>query len=319
MTREGAPRRILVTGAAGFIGGAVCALLRGQGRSVAGLGRRAPAKGRNPCGEFIVCDMTESAEAVSAALERAAPEAVVHLAAPVPSHAGAAGWSLIEPTARAAENLFTACAAMERPPKIVLGSSGAVYGGCPVGAAISERRAPAPPTHYGVAKTLVEMLAVRAAQSAGLTIACVRPFNVFGPGQKADRVVPSFTRQIVRIAEKGGGEIRVGNLDSHRDFVDVRDVAAAFALMIDKGRGGSVYNVCSGRATKIRKVLDTLISLAGLKGEVRVIGERLSAEHVPYQRGNPGKIQRMGWRARHSFRRTMADVFEEWRAEGRAK
>jgi GDP-4-dehydro-6-deoxy-D-mannose reductase len=223
---------------------------------------------------------------------------------------------LLKATAWAARNLFAACGRARRPPKVIVASSSAVYGGCAPGEVLSERRVLSPASLYGVGKALVEMLALRAEKTDALPTVRARLFNVIGPGGKSSHVASAFARQIAALAAgPGRGEVLVGNLDSWRDFVDVRDVAEAYRILVERGRRRSVYNICSGRATRIGKVLHLLIASAGLDGKVRVRERQPLPELVPYQCGDGGKLKRAGWRPRIPLRLTLADLLGEFAAE----
>ncbi|MBI3126050.1 MAG: NAD-dependent epimerase/dehydratase family protein [Candidatus Tectomicrobia bacterium] len=313
-------RRVLITGATGFIGKALAPRLLARGYCVAGLGRRAPGPEWDAGAEYYECDLSGAARDVARVVWDFSPEAVVHLAANVPAHGSAEGWDLLKAAAWAARNLFAACGRVPRLPKVIVASSSAVYGACLPGEAISERRPLSPASLYGVSKALVEMLSIRAEKTAGIPVVRVRLFNVIGPGQRGEHVASAFAKQIALLAAgPGEGEVLVGNLDSWRDFVDVRDVADAFGILVERGRRRSVYNICSGRATRIGKVLHLLIASAGLNGKVRVREREPLPELVPYQCGDMGKLRRAGWRPRISLRSTLADLLAEFTAEQKRK
>lgn len=125
------------------------------------------------------------------------------------------------------------------------------------------------------------MAALRYFDAGDLTVIIVRMFNLLGPGQPADLACSSFARQIA-LAEAGGStEITTGNLDARRDFVDVRDAVRAFILAADKGTPGQVYNVCSGRAVRIRSCLDEMIFMSSRQIKVSTDAGRIQSNDVP--------------------------------------
>lgn len=142
-----------------------------------------------------------------------------------------------------------------------------------------------------------------------------RPFPHIGPGQGLGFVTADFASQVAK-AEAGDGEavVRVGNLDAKRDFTDVRDVARAYCLLMEKGRAGNAYHIASGRAVGIKWVLDYFLKLAGRKIEVRQDPERLRPSDVPILLGDAAKIKKeTGWEPEIKLEQSLEDVLNWWR------
>src|SRR5690606_7413457 len=123
-----------------------------------------------------------------------------------------------------------------------------------------------------------------------------------GPGQSDTYVVPAFARQVARIAAgRAEPRVLVGNLDVERDFLDVRDVVRAYAIaaMADlQPRPGLVFNLSTGRPASLRRMLDTLIALAGIEVEVVVDPARVRPVDVPRTWGDARQArERLGWSA----------------------
>ena len=151
--------------------------------------------------------------------------------------------------------------------------------------------------------------------SYGLPVMRVRPFNHIGPGQSPRFVLPAFASQVAEI-EAGLREpiLNVGNLEPARDFTDVRDVVAAYALILRRGTPGDVYNVASGRAHTVQALVDQLIALAGMPIEVRVDPQRYRPADIPIIYGSAAKLQRdTGWEPSIPLAETIRDVLAEWR------
>jgi GDP-4-dehydro-6-deoxy-D-mannose reductase len=109
--------------------------------------------------------------------------------------------------------------------------------------------------------------------------------------------------------------IEVGNLEAVRDFTDVRDVVRAYWMLLEKGEGGTVYNVCSGCGRRIRDLLDVLLASSRCRVQVRVDPARLRPSDVPVQVGDPSRLRAAtGWEPRIPLERTLADLLEGWRA-----
>jgi GDP-4-dehydro-6-deoxy-D-mannose reductase len=128
-------------------------------------------------------------------------------------------------------------------------------------------------------------------------------------------VTSNFARQIAEI-EKGLREpvVLVGNLDSVRDFTDVRDMVQAYWLALEKGAPGDVYNICSGRGHTARQVLDILIDLAHVQVTVREDPARMRPSDVTLLVGDCSKFQSVtGWRPTIPFEVTLKDLLEHWR------
>jgi GDP-4-dehydro-6-deoxy-D-mannose reductase len=105
----------------------------------------------------------------------------------------------------------------------------------------------------------------------------------------------------------------VGDLDLKRDFTDVRDVAEAYADLVEKGERGEVYNVCSGAAYALRDLLGRMCAMAGVAPEIRVDPSRIRPAEARELRGDPSKIERTAkWRARTPIESTLESLLEHW-------
>ena len=142
----------------------------------------------------------------------------------------------------------------------------------------------------------------------------VRAFNQAGPGQSASYVVGSFTRQVAE-AERAGAEecvLQVGNLDSARDFTDVRDVAEA--LLAARGLPAGEWNVCSGRSHAVRELIALVGAAARIPVRERVEPVRVRGHDVLEVRGSPARFSgATGWEPQIPLGRTVADALDEWR------
>jgi len=245
------------------------------------------------------------------------PDAILHLAAQafVP-RSFEDPWETLENNIRAQLNLLLAVLAVEIAPRIMIVSSAEIYGSVPPEQMPMTEDLPlAPDNPYSVSKVAQDMLGLQYYLSHNLPIVRVRPFNHIGPGQSPSFVAPAFALQIARI-ERGLQEpvIRVGNLAARRDFSDVRDVAAAYLAAITRGRPGTVYNVCSGRAYSIQYLLDTLLSYSTVSVEVRPDPERMRAVDRPLVIGSAARLQAdTGWQPHIPFEQSLRDVLEEAR------
>ncbi len=213
-------------------------------------------------------------------------------------------------------NLFEAVRQAKIDPYIQIAGSSEEYGMVlREEVPIKESNQLRPLSPYGVSKVAQDLLGYQYFKSYGLKIVRTRAFNHTGPRRGVVFATSNFAKQIVEI-EKGKREpvIYVGNLDAVRDFSDVRDVARAYALSLEKGKPGEVYNICSGRGVKIKDMLDKLISLANVDLEIKQDPERLRPSDVELLIGSSEKFQReTGWKQEIPFEKTLKDLLDYWR------
>src|SRR5215469_11201962 len=148
-----------------------------------------------------------------------------------------------------------------------------------------------------------------------MDVVVARSFNHIGPGQSDRFVVPSLAAQLAAVAGGGSPVLLVGNLNAARDFLDVRDVVAAYCALARDGVPGETYNVCSGTPVKVRDVLRDLIAIAGVAVEVREDPQRFRPLDVPVFFGSSEKLRaRTGWIPTIPLQRSLADVYAAARA-----
>ena len=174
-----------------------------------------------------------------------------------------------------------------------------------------------PRSPYAVSKAAAEALCYQWSQSEAFEIVMTRSFNHIGPGQSERFVVSNFARQVIEI-RKGirTAVIRTGDIDVTRDFTDVRDVAQAYLLLLERGTAGEVYNVCSGSEQSIRDLLSRLLQLAGVQAAVELDHARLRRSEQRRICGSPGKLERdTGWTRQYSLDASLTDILNDWEAK----
>lgn len=225
-------------------------------------------------------------------------------------------WETLENNIRAQLNVCQAAIELGLRPRILVVSSGEVYGSVPLDKLpITEDHPFMPLNPYSVSKIGQDMLGLQYYLSHELPVVRVRPFNHIGPGQNSSFVAPAFAIQIAQI-EQGLQPplMEVGNLLPQRDFTDVRDVVRAYHLALTQGRPGSVYNVCSGRAYSARQLLDILLSFSNISVEIRVDPTRLRATDRPLVLGSAARLTAdTGWQPTISIHQSLHDVLVECR------
>ena len=311
--------KIVITGANGFVGPHLVSQLRKiLGRDAALFPTAMKSIFHPHIGEIRALDVTDKS-AVDVLIAEVRPTHVVNLAGLAATSAASANAALAWQV-----HLFGALniahAIRQRAPDCVLVSvgSGQVYGASArTGRPLDETVLLAPSNTYEVTKACAD-IALGALASEGLASIRFRPFNHTGPGQSEAFVIPSFAMQIARIeAGLQPPVLKAGNLKAERDFLDVRDVAAAYALAVAKSQdipAGTVLNVASGIPRRIQVVLDELLAMSRVPIVIVSDSTRMRPSDTPRFLGDASLAKRLlGWKALHNFDTTLADVLSDCR------
>ena len=312
--------RVLITGTGGFVAPYLIEALRRACSDDVVVIATSRKGGTHPTfGKLEALDVTNEAAARDM-IARHQPDQVIHLAAiAAPSAALADSQNAWRVHVQGALNI--AHAILDEAPdcRLLHVGSGLVYGqSARSGAPLDETTLLAPVDDYAVTKAAAD-LALGALALRSLKVLRMRPFNHTGPGQSEAFVVPAFAMQIARI-EVGllPPIIRVGNLDAERDFLDVRDVARAYALAVRNANdmeGGTILNVASGIAHRIGDILDQLLRLARVKITVQTDPARLRPSDLPCIIGDARRARmRLGWTPEYRFAETLAEMLDDCRA-----
>ncbi|MEQ9812309.1 MAG: NAD(P)-dependent oxidoreductase [Azospirillaceae bacterium] len=259
---------ILVTGATGFIGTGVLARLAASGRAWVGVGRQRALRGACRGAERTITPFHWDLSNLAALLEAVRPAAVIHLA----GSAVAFDAPRIDGHVAALEELLAACQSTGQRPRIVFASSAAVYGTRPRAVRLNASSPTSAQGAYGRAKLACEARLGQVADAEGMQAVAARIFNATGPGQRSGLLV-DILDQIDLSAPRGTPlRLTLRNQASHRDFVDIRDVGRCLIALADAAEApkGTVVNVCSGRGTSVRAVVEIVADLLGRPADVRV-------------------------------------------------
>ena len=312
-------KRVLITGITGFAGSHLADYVLAEHPGVEVFGtyrwrsRReniAHLGGRIRLLESDLGDVT----ALRSALERSRPDAIFHLAAQsfVPTSWNAPA-ETFHVNATGQVNLFEAIRSLGLDPVVQLACSSEEYGLVHMDETpIREENPLRPLSPYAVSKVAQDYLGYQYFRSYGLRAVRTRGFNHEGPRRGEVFVMSNFAKQIAAI-EAGRQEpvIRVGNLDSVRDFTDVRDMVRAYWLAATKGEPGEVYNIASGRGITIREMLDRLLAMSKVEVRVETDPARLRPSDVEVLLGDASKFRAAtGWEPRIPLEQTLADTLD---------
>nr|WP_255548693.1 GDP-mannose 4,6-dehydratase [Luteibacter sp. dw_328] len=215
-------------------------------------------------------------------------------------------------------NLLRALSATKFSGRFVYVSSGDVYGLVPDDALpVDENRAPEPRNPYAVSKVAAEQLVLMWHRTFGLDAVVVRPFNHIGPGQAPNFAVASFAAQIVAIERGAPAVLETGDIDTTRDFTDVRDVVRAYEAVLGAGVAGSTYVVASGHEYRMRTLIEMMCELVGVSVEIRQDPARMRPAEQRRMVASAALLKKhTGWEPRVPIRQTLNDVLID--ARGRA-
>jgi GDP-4-dehydro-6-deoxy-D-mannose reductase len=212
-------------------------------------------------------------------------------------------------------HLLEALRRLGRPCRVLIPGSALVYAASadPIG----EDHVLAPQGPYAFSKLAQEQLGVRAAAGDGLDVLLTRSFNHTGPRQSPAFVAPTLARQIARIeAGLQPPVLMVGNLEAVRDLTDVRDVVAAYRLLVERGLPGRPYNVASGTGRPIRALLDALLARSRTVIRVETDPARTRTHDVTRLIGDSARLRAdTGWEPGIPFDRMIDDLLHYWRRE----
>ncbi len=178
---------------------------------------------------------------------------------------------------------------------------------------INESSAFGPDNPYALSKLTQDLLCENYSKNYQLDIVRVRPFNHIGERQTLGFVVADWACGIAKIEKGLEKELSVGNLESIRDFSDVKDIVQGYILLMNQGKSGEVYNLGSGKGIKIKEILDQLIKQANCPIPVVSDQSKIRPVDLPYLVCDNEKIKQLGWQQHHQLAETLGRVLEYWR------
>lgn len=300
---------ILITGVNGFIGRALWNYFKAQQFSfeVFGIDLQRPIPGTH----LLVCDLNNQRQ-LKKILDRVRPDVIFHLAGGRPADENMLWQANFIPT-KTLLDVVTELKSVS--PCIVIPGSAAEYGQVKAPRRpVAETLQPRPLGWYSFVKYMQTSLGLMYARK-GLDVRIARIFNIGGHGTPLSLALGNFAGRIVRI-ERGEEPpvLTVGQLSGQRDFVDIADVCRALWAIARKGKRGEVYNVCSGRSSRMRSLLRELIRYSDIKDSI-VIKEEQRAHAATFDIvGSNAKIKRAtGWRPRVSLEQSLKNTLRYYR------
>jgi GDP-4-dehydro-6-deoxy-D-mannose reductase len=290
--------RIFVTGGHGFVGAHLLDHL-------------------HACGDEVIAphqaevDLDDQ-DALIAAVTRAAPDAIIHLAAL--AHVGES-WA--DPGRTFAVNAVGTLHVLEAArritplPRVLLIGSAEVYGPVrPDEVPLREEHLLNPATPYAASKVAAEFLGMQYHAGWGVPVVRSRSFNHIGPGQAARFLVSDIANRIADAKKTGStAPILVGNITTQRDYTDVRDVVRAYRLMITDGVPGEVYNVCSGRGVSGEMMAQRMFEIAEVELNIEIDPSLVRPVDVPVLIGDNSRLRAAtGWEPQIALDDTLRDV-----------
>ena len=324
--------RVLITGAAGFIGSHLCETLLRKGYKVNALVRYNSRQNKgwledisNKNLEVIYGDVTDFDSVVNAIKNC---DYVFNLAASISvPYSFKNPQTFIDTNVLGALNIFRASALNKKKiKKIIQISSSEVYGNKLIKDEniLTEKTITVSESPYAATKIASDNLAISMQKATGLPIVVARPFNTFGPRQSLRAVIPTLITQFILLNNKNNS-IKIGNLKTSRDFVYVMDtVAGLISLLKNSCKPGEIYNICTGKSFSIKNIIDNLIYLTKKKPKILVSKKRLRAADVFDLRGSNKKlVKNNNWKPRYKntngFRKALSETYEWFQKEENLK
>lgn len=296
--------RALVFGGCGYLGGHVAAELRAAGFSVTTTSRR-----RMAGSGISSCDpLRDSSRSLAALVDEAAPRAVVNC---IGSTAGTAA-EMVEANVTVPARLIEAVGTAAPYARLVhLGSAGE-YGAVAAGRAVAEDAACEPTSVYGASKLAGTRLIAAMSADAGIDAVVLRVFNPIGAGAPSTSVAGRAARLLHEATRQHPHpEIRMAALDSHRDWVDARDVGRAVVAAVRvTDNAHHIYNVGSGRAVPAREVVRLIADATGFQATIREdLPPPARSGAVDWQQADISRAQReLGWQPHFTLADSIAEL-----------
>jgi NAD-dependent epimerase/dehydratase len=303
--------KIIVTGVNGFVGEHVVDTFKEDGFEVVGIGsdNNPNEKVAHKLDTYVSCNLLDVDSVNNIDLNNA--RAIIHLAGlSAVSRSFDQAQRYISDNAVMTYNLLDHAKTSNMQGRAIVVSSGALYDpNQPL--PISEESATSPTSPYAIGKLASEHV-VDYFRNRGLDAVIARPFNHIGPGQKEGFILPDIYAQLSSVGS--GGEIQVGNLNTRRDYTDVRDIVAGYkALALAESLDHNLYNICSGKSLSGKDILALVERIGGYTDiKVSIDPSKIRPSDIVDIYGDSSRIRNeLGWQPQYDIEQTITDFVAE--------
>jgi GDP-4-dehydro-6-deoxy-D-mannose reductase len=309
--------KVMITGAAGFIGPYLARHSSQMGSTVLGIDHRDPETPWVGAAAFELCDVRDEGR-LSELVSKFQPDRVFHLAAQsYPTISLIRPRETLDSNVGGTINLFESLRALKIMPMVVVACSSAEYG--PVASQdlpVRETHSLSPLHPYGVSKVAQDLLAAQYFLNYGIPTIRIRIFNTTGPGKRGD-VCSDLARRAVEM-ELGirPPVMLVGNTTNRRAIVDVRDFVRGIWLAADHCKAGEVYNLGAEKIYSVQEIIDEIHSQLGIKFKIEREATLVRACDELVIAGDISKFRNCcSWEPKIDLATTIRDMLEWWRLQ----
>jgi GDP-4-dehydro-6-deoxy-D-mannose reductase len=302
-------KKVLVSGAAGFAGRYMCDYLAGLADRPEVIGTDIIASESNRYDAFYEVDLSSSAE-TEKLIKQIQPDYIIHLAG---TFGTSESQEIYKVNVLSAASLLEAVRLRKSDAIVIIAGSAAEYGSIAAGQLpVTEKMSCNPVTSYGLSKLLATQVSLYYHRVHGLKVMIVRPFQLIGKGVTTRLAPGAFAEQIRKSVTSGTNVVKVGNLQSSRDFLDIYDAIEAIWELCRKPAPGEIFNICSGNPVKMADLLKMMITCAGADIKIEIDPERLrGASDVNNIYGSYAKLQQhCGWKPKMVLEVSVRNIFE---------
>jgi GDP-4-dehydro-6-deoxy-D-mannose reductase len=309
------PRRILITGGSGFVGQWLCRHYLDRGDTVVAgtvgetTGPAVLTPEQRQAVQWVQMDTT-SDDQIARAIDTAAPDVVAHLAAMAFSpDATDSPAKAFEVNALGALRLLSRLSKVKgKGTRVLVVGSAEQYGANSAAVTpVPETVGLAPLTVYAACKCAQEMISIQAARAGAIDVVCTRSFNHSGFGHGSRYLMPALVDR-ARALPEAGGKFTLGNGTPVRDYLHVKDVVAAYAALLESGKSGETYNVCSAAGISVGAIAERVLKRTGRRAEISTDPALIRPVDVPILIGDNAKLKATtGWAPRY----TVDDIIDD--------